>query len=214
MNARPGRRATLFLVGLSFLPEHGGGFLPPAFVYNAGVGRYTSIQTTVGDSLYCPSLRCPPAQNWQLPGTQPRQHRLRRSLALAAAGNIRSSVARTPMPPGYEGGKQQRKEDGDDSEFNLNVGKVIDTLRSDYPRMFEEPIDFEIYTDDLQLRDPVRSCSRCHVRASNLHQVQQCFPHTTAVIFHLHIAWNIRVRVCFTRNCCIRYDIKVSKINP
>lgn len=60
------------------------------------------------------------------------------------------------MPPGYEGEKKERRDNDDEGDFNLNVGKVIDALRRDYPRMFEEPLDFDIYTPDLQLQDPVR----------------------------------------------------------
>lgn len=62
------------------------------------------------------------------------------------------------MPPGYEGEKKERSNsDKDDSDFNLNVGRVIETLRQDYPRLFFEPLDFDIYTPDMQLRDPVSS---------------------------------------------------------
>eukprot|EP00752_Nemacystus_decipiens_P009148 g8171.t1 len=66
------------------------------------------------------------------------------------------SVARPPLPPGggvYEGEKNE-KEKREESDFNRGVGKVISTLRADYPVMFEEPLDFDIYTPDLQLRDP------------------------------------------------------------
>lgn len=71
-----------------------------------------------------------------------------------------ASVSKIPAPSGggsYEGGKKERadKDKLDEAEFIRNVGKVIDTLRKDYPRIFEEPPDFDIYTPDLQLRDPV-----------------------------------------------------------
>lgn len=44
------------------------------------------------------------------------------------------------------------------ADFNRNVGKVIDTLRRDYAHMFtsNDDLDFDIYTEDLQLVDPVR----------------------------------------------------------
>lgn len=75
------------------------------------------------------------------------------------SGDALASVARTPMPPGYEGEKVGRSSQGSDddmAEFNRNVGKVIETLRHDYSRMFVEELDFDIYTEDLQLIDPVR----------------------------------------------------------
>lgn len=63
------------------------------------------------------------------------------------------------MPAGYEGefSKQRRKSDEEaQQDFNMNVGRVIDTLRRDYPQIFFEPLEFEIYTPDLELLDPVR----------------------------------------------------------
>lgn len=64
------------------------------------------------------------------------------------------------MPAGeiYEGEKNE-KEKREQAEFNTNLGKVIDTLREDYATMLDEPLNFEIYTPDLQLRDPVSA--RC-----------------------------------------------------
>lgn len=79
------------------------------------------------------------------------------SAARQASKGLFPSVARTPLPPGggvYEGEKNE-KEKREESDFNRGVGKVISTLREDYPVMFEEPLDFDIYTPDLQLRDPV-----------------------------------------------------------
>lgn len=92
--------------------------------------------------------------------------RLPRSTARRASRVVLCSVARTPLPPGegiYEGEKNE-KEKREELDFNRNVGKVISTLRSDYPHMFDEPLDFSVYTPDLQLRDPVRLahwCRRC-----------------------------------------------------
>lgn len=64
------------------------------------------------------------------------------------------------MPPGYEGERKERSNRGSDDDlanFNRNVGKVVETLRRDYDgRMFIEELDFDIYTEDLQLVDPVR----------------------------------------------------------
>lgn len=82
---------------------------------------------------------------------------LPRSAARQASKGVFPSVARTPLPPGgvYEGEKDEKKKK-EENDFNRGVGKVISTLRADYPVMFEEPMDFDIYTPDLQLRDPVR----------------------------------------------------------
>lgn len=40
------------------------------------------------------------------------------------------------------------------TEFRLNVGKVIDTVQADYPRLFEEAPDFSIYEAGIELTDP------------------------------------------------------------
>lgn len=72
---------------------------------------------------------------------------------------VLASVAESTKPAGYEGefSKQRRNDDEEGlQEFNMNVGRVIDTLRRDYPRMFFEPLDYDIYSPDLELRDPVR----------------------------------------------------------
>ncbi|CAM9776699.1 unnamed protein product, partial [Hapterophycus canaliculatus] len=53
----------------------------------------------------------------------------------------------------YEGEKNE-KEKKEENDFNRGVGKVIDTLRRDYPTLLDEPLDFGIYTPDVQLRDP------------------------------------------------------------
>lgn len=61
------------------------------------------------------------------------------------------------MPPGggvYEG-ERNEKDKREEADFNRNVGKVVDTLRESYQHIFDEPLDFDIYTPDLQLRDPV-----------------------------------------------------------
>ncbi|CAM9300223.1 unnamed protein product, partial [Discosporangium mesarthrocarpum] len=54
------------------------------------------------------------------------------------------------------GGVKQRprRDDGRSPDFEINLGKVIDTLRRDYPRIFSDPPDFDIYTADVVLRDP------------------------------------------------------------
>ncbi|CAM9642931.1 unnamed protein product [Chrysoparadoxa australica] len=47
-----------------------------------------------------------------------------------------------------------KRERGPEDEFELNVGRVIDTLQQDYPVIFQENIDFSIYDEDIILQDP------------------------------------------------------------
>jgi Uncharacterized conserved protein (DUF2358) len=47
-----------------------------------------------------------------------------------------------------------KRNDGRKPEFEANLGKVIDTLRSDYPLLFHEPLDYSIYVKDIVVKDP------------------------------------------------------------
>ena len=40
------------------------------------------------------------------------------------------------------------------SEYDLNLGTAIDTLRRDYPRLFDEKPDLSIFTPTVELFDP------------------------------------------------------------
>ncbi|CAN0365199.1 unnamed protein product, partial [Scytosiphon promiscuus] len=50
---------------------------------------------------------------------------------------------------------QRERDDGKSPDFEVNLGKVISTLREDYPRILDEPPEFDIFTDEIELRDPV-----------------------------------------------------------
>ncbi len=39
-------------------------------------------------------------------------------------------------------------------DFEPNLGKVIDTLKKDYPLIFYKPLDYDIYIDDIEVSDP------------------------------------------------------------
>ena len=40
------------------------------------------------------------------------------------------------------------------TEYQLNLGKLIDTLRADYPLLFVEPQDLSLFVDDVELHGP------------------------------------------------------------
>ena len=40
------------------------------------------------------------------------------------------------------------------SEYELNRGRVVDTLRRDYPKLFKEEPDLSIFTEGIELHDP------------------------------------------------------------
>lgn len=84
--------------------------------------------------------------------------------AQLASSLIWKSVTRQP-PPARQGivprdgtrddGKRER-DDGKSPDFEVNLGKVISTLREDYPRIFFDSPSFDIFTEEIELRDPVR----------------------------------------------------------
>ena len=39
-------------------------------------------------------------------------------------------------------------------DFEPNLGKVIETLKKDYPLIFFKPLDYDIYIDDIEVSDP------------------------------------------------------------
>lgn len=72
------------------------------------------------------------------------------------------SVARSPQPgiiarDGTRDYGARERDDGKSPDFEVNLGKVISTLRADYPRILSEPPSFDIFTEEIELRDPVRS---------------------------------------------------------
>jgi hypothetical protein len=68
-----------------------------------------------------------------------------------------ASASRSPVgapllggPDGPQDDEEQRRK----NEFRLNTGKVIDTLRADYPRFFDAVPDWSIYESSIELHDP------------------------------------------------------------
>jgi hypothetical protein len=50
--------------------------------------------------------------------------------------------------------KNKKKSSFVSDDFDLNKGKVIDTLKKDYPDIFTLPLDFSIYIKDIEVSDP------------------------------------------------------------
>lgn len=159
-------RALLCLATLSCLPVFGRGLRAGAFLTTApsqsvsssftartSASAVTALPTAAATAM-ATALAAATDDSYTLE-TKLVTRSLRRPRARDMSREMFPSVARTPLPPGYEGERKERENNDDERDFNLNVGKVIDTLKRDYPRIFEEPLDFDIYAPDLQLRDPV-----------------------------------------------------------
>lgn len=81
--------------------------------------------------------------------------------AQLASSLIFPSITRQPRPgiiarDGTEDLGMRERDDGKSPDFEVNLGKVISTLREDYPRIFFDPPSFDIFTEEIELRDPVR----------------------------------------------------------
>ena len=68
---------------------------------------------------------------------------------------VYKSEANSPDDPGNDGKPRKKKNIGLRSkDFNLKLGKVVDTLNSDYPLIFVKPLDYSIYIDEIEVTDP------------------------------------------------------------
>ncbi|CAM9702165.1 unnamed protein product, partial [Choristocarpus tenellus] len=50
--------------------------------------------------------------------------------------------------------RRRKLDDGRGPDFEINLGKVIESLRQDFPLFFLEPPNFDIYTKEIVLCDP------------------------------------------------------------
>ena len=57
-------------------------------------------------------------------------------------------------PPEPEYPRKKKKIGLRSDKFNVNLGKVIDTLNQDYPLIFVKPLDYSIYIPDIEVTDP------------------------------------------------------------
>lgn len=85
----------------------------------------------------------------------------RRSGGVAETIAVFPSVTRSPRPgivarDGTRDDGRWERDDGKSPDFEVNLGRVISTLREDYPRILTDPPSFDIFTDEIELRDPVR----------------------------------------------------------
>eukprot|EP00903_Cladosiphon_okamuranus_P016636 g15344.t1 len=122
--------------------------------------------------------------------------------AQLASSLIWKSVTRQP-PPARQGiiprdgtrddGRRER-DDGKSPDFEVNLGKVISTLREDYPRIFFDPPSFDIYTEEIELRDPTgvafRGISNYKRVFATLRFFRQLFMNDATTTFRLTYDWS------------------------
>ncbi|KAF5733093.1 hypothetical protein HS088_TW17G00629 [Tripterygium wilfordii] len=54
-------------------------------------------------------------------------------------------------------GSRQSKEEEEKQDYYVNLGYAIRTLREDFPQLFYRELSFDIYRDDIVLRDPINT---------------------------------------------------------
>ncbi|CAM9842349.1 unnamed protein product, partial [Scytosiphon promiscuus] len=121
------------------------------------------------------------------------------SAAQLASSLIFPSVTKQPRPgivarDGTRDDGQRERDDGKSPDFEVNLGKVISTLREDYPRILDEPPEFDIFTDEIELRDPTgvafRGISNYKRVFATLRFFRQTFMNDATTTFRLTYDWS------------------------
>ncbi|CAN0125392.1 unnamed protein product, partial [Ectocarpus fasciculatus] len=119
--------------------------------------------------------------------------------AQLASSLIFPSITRQPRPgiiarDGTQDLGMRERDDGKSPDFEVNLGKVISTLREDYPRIFFDPPSFDIYTEEIELRDPTgvafRGISNYKRVFATLRFFRQTFMNDATTTFRLTYDWS------------------------
>mmetsp|Transcript_12743 Transcript_12743/g.19235 ORF Transcript_12743/g.19235 Transcript_12743/m.19235 type:complete len:424 (-) Transcript_12743:96-1367(-) len=79
------------------------------------------------------------------------------------------------------------------AEFEMNLGKAVDTLKKDYPKILTEEMDFSIYDDDLVVVDP----SGVTLHGIKTYKTSFKFLHTVVNFFYSAEASGITFRLVY-----------------
>lgn len=96
----------------------------------------------------------------------------------------------------------------DRQEFEMQVGRAMDTLRDDYPVFLEKDLDYSIYHSDLELIDP----SGVHLHGVKNYENAIRLVHTMVGIFYCPDASDVKYRMCFDKarqNIRIHWNARV-----
>jgi len=92
----------------------------------------------------------------------------------------------TPSPPSNHYDRQ---------EFEMQVGRAMDTLRTDYPDILIKDPDYSIYSSDLELIDP----SGVHLHGVQNYEKAIRIVHSLVGIFYCPERSSITFRMCFDK---------------
>jgi len=96
-----------------------------------------------------------------------------------------------------------QKQSNDKQEFELKLGKAMDTLRKDYPDMLKTAPDFSIYHDDIEVVDP----SGFKLHNLNRYKASFRFLHGMLNFFYDSNLSMLTFKIIYD---CARKDIRVS----
>jgi hypothetical protein len=89
------------------------------------------------------------------------------------------------------------------TEFELHVGRALDTLRADYPAILTEPPDYSIYDDRIEVVDP--SGVKVHGKASYKNAFRLL--HALVKFIYCPAKSSMQMRMCFDQ---ARHNIRIS----
>lgn len=98
----------------------------------------------------------------------------------------------------------------DRQEFEMQVGRAMDTLRDDYPEFLNQDLDYSIYHSDLEVIDP----SGVHLHGLKNYENAIRLVHTMVNIFYCPEQSDVKFRMCFDK---ARQNIRIhwnSRIVP
>lgn len=96
----------------------------------------------------------------------------------------------------------------DRQNFEMQVGRAMDTLRDDYPNILEKDLDYSIYHSDLELIDP----SGVHLHGLKNYENAIRLVHTMVGIFYCPDQSDLKFRMCFDKarqNIRIHWNARV-----
>eukprot|EP00531_Pseudo-nitzschia_arenysensis_P010788 CAMPEP_0116131324 /NCGR_PEP_ID=MMETSP0329-20121206/8945_1 /TAXON_ID=697910 /ORGANISM="Pseudo-nitzschia arenysensis, Strain B593" /LENGTH=436 /DNA_ID=CAMNT_0003625747 /DNA_START=339 /DNA_END=1649 /DNA_ORIENTATION=+ len=96
----------------------------------------------------------------------------------------------------------------DRQEFEMQVGRAMDTLRDDYPEFLAQDLDYSIYDADLELIDP----SGFHLNGVKNYENAIRLVHTMVGIFYCTDQSDVKFRMCFDKarqNIRIHWNARV-----
>jgi len=96
----------------------------------------------------------------------------------------------------------------DRQEFEMQVGRAMDTLRDDYPQILVKDLDYSIYHSELELIDP----SGVHLHGLKNYENAISLVHTMVGIFYCPDQSDLKFRMCFDKarqNIRIHWNARV-----